>query len=87
MSIQQTKFQANVLFGRLVLGERTTLVQARSMLPNWTREQFDAAALQLQATGKVVLYHEDRPDTRPALEAGAIVVSNTKYHVIYRTAR
>lgn len=87
MSIQQTKFLANVLFGKLAHGQRTTLVEARAMFPSWTREMFDVAALHLQADGRVALYHEDRPDTRPALEAGAISVASTKYHLLYRTAR
>jgi hypothetical protein len=60
------------------------LSDLRTALPSLARSQFDAAALALQAEGRIALFRIDEPWRRsPAIEAAAIDVAGSRYHSAY----
>lgn len=60
------------------------LADLRSALPGLPRTQFDAAALALQAQGRIALFRIDEPWRRSeAVEAAAIEVAGNRYHSAY----
>lgn len=63
---------------------RILLADARAALPELSASAFDAAALALQAQGRIALYHLDDPAQRtPRIEDAAIQVARTRYHLAY----
>jgi hypothetical protein len=60
------------------------LADLRTALPELLRPQFDAAALALQAEGRIALFRIDEPWRRsPTVEAAAIDVAGSRYHSAY----
>jgi hypothetical protein len=60
------------------------LADLRSALADLPRSSFDAAALALQAEGRIALFRIDEPWRRsPTDEAAAIDVAGTRYHSAY----
>jgi len=60
------------------------LADLRSALADLPRSSFDAAALTLQAEGRIALFRIDEPWRRsPTAEAAAIDVAGTRYHSAY----
>lgn len=71
---------------RLDAGEHrfVLLSDLRTALPGLARPQFDAAALALQAQGRIALFRIDEPWRRsPAIEEAAIDVAGNRYHCAY----
>jgi hypothetical protein len=71
---------------RLDAGEHrfVPLCDLRTALPELARTQFDAAALALQAQGRIALFRIDEPWRRsPSIEDAAIDVAGNRYHSAY----
>jgi hypothetical protein len=61
-----------------------SLADLRNALPDVPRRSFDAAALSLQAQGRIALFRIDEPWRRsPRVEAAAIDVAGSRYHSAY----